>query len=213
MKTFTRRKSVAHDDAYFLYFSDQPEESRKVDSNVALEIEHAGNAERLWRRFEDRVLDYFKREHPGLRPSAWWKFSAPRATPRTFLNACGLDLDPKCELPEPRRKLSGKGRPAWGVIALAPNLEFGLPADWTVAETSEVAVRDYLLGGSIEDTDPPRHESQAAYLRRHCLLTAEEGNRSNFTPAVMEGDEECGPDCKCGRHGRVLGTGRCGSKW
>lgn len=202
-------------DAEFLWFSDEREEAKAADPGViSLGITQSDtDLEKAWRRVRAKVLLAWKRKYPGTRPSTWWRFDAPRAKPGTFLSACGHDLDPECTLPEPLRKLSGMGRPAWEVISLAPNLEYGLPLDWTVAENSEIAVRDWLLGGTVEDTDPPTFESQAAYLKRHNLLTAEEANRADFTPAIMEGEEPCGPDCRCGRHGKVIGTGRCGSKW
>jgi len=194
-------------DAETLWFSDRPEEAKKLDSDVTwLEFANDAKLKKAWDRVRDRVLRDWKEKYPGTRPSAWWRLDAPRAKAGTFVNSSGFDLDPKGELPEPRRKLSGKGRPAWEVIALAPNLEYGLPLDWTVADSAEGAVKDFLMEGSVDSDDPPHYESQASYLRRHGLLTSEEANRSNFSHAILEGDEPCKPGCQCGRHGDKIGT-------
>jgi hypothetical protein len=190
-----------------LWFCDKRDEAEAIDdSTIFLQFASAEDLEKAWNRNQERVLEYFKREYPGSRPSHWWMFSAPKAAPGTYLNKVGTDLDRDRKLPEPRRKLSGLGRPSWELMALVPYLEYGLPMNWTVADTFEGAVKDWLCGGSVEDTDPPKFESQAEYLKRHSLLTREEENRADFTPAVMEGEEPCGPNCKCGRHGGKVGT-------
>jgi len=56
---------------------------------------------------------------------------------------------------EPRRRLGGTGEPDHG-----GNLQWGLPRFWT----------PNLRGVAIDPEDPPRFESEAAYLKRCGLL-------------------------------------------
>lgn len=60
--------------------------------------------------------------------------------------------------PEPRRRLGGKGE------VFAPGkLDFGIELDW--------------IARSVDRDNPPRYESEAAYLSRHGLLTEAEQRR------------------------------------
>ena len=53
--------------------------------------------------------------------------------------------------------------------------------------------RDFLRSLAIDPDDPPRYESQAAFLKRHGLLTATEKcqlRKVDFKPEVVYFDEE-----------------------
>ena len=83
----------------------------------------------------------------GCRPFAWWLYDAPRLPKGTFR---GRYYDGA--LPEPRRHLGGTGRPVHEELNYTPRAVFGI-WDW--------------FG---EPDDPPRFESQHAYLARFGLL-------------------------------------------
>ena len=121
------------------------------------------------------------RAHPGHRPWAWWRVEAPEPC---------------------RRRLGGIGTPAHECLAHGPEFRFGLPAHWVtpwqVAYYTGRA-RDVhgqpigaeyrgcgFSGVAIDPDDPPQYESQAAYLERHGLLSAEE--RARLTAADFEPD-------------------------
>ena len=73
--------------------------------------------------------------------------------------------------PEPRRRLGGTGEPFEDSFAR------GLPEFWE----------------SIDRADPPRFESEAAYLARHNLLSTSERRRltpADFEPEVIAVDPE-----------------------
>lgn len=124
-----------------------------------------------WREHSPELLAVWIRAHPGTRPWAWWRFAAP----------------------EPRQRLGGVGTPAAEVLAYAPEFHVGIPADWV--ESWMVAyytgrARDVhgrpigqefqgrpFEGRAIDPDDPPRFESEAAYLERLGLLTDEERRR------------------------------------
>ena len=97
--------------------------------------------------FEDRetILGEFTAKHPGRRPFLWWKFEAP----------------------EMRKRLGGIGDPAHEVLACSPSYHEGIPSSWIEPDD---AVR-FQCGTAIDRQRPPYYESQAAFLRRHGLLT------------------------------------------
>lgn len=122
-----------------------------------------------WKEGRDEVLPDWIAAHPGTRPHAWWVLDAPE--PR-------------------RRRLGGIGTPSHEVLADVETLCFGIPRDWVTAwqeayyngrsrdvhgnrigtEYSE----GHFTGRAIDRDDPPRFESEAAYLDRHGLLSAAE---------------------------------------
>jgi hypothetical protein len=107
----------------------------------------------LWGHARGEVLAGWVKDHPGTRPSVWWKCEAPRQPMGNFQ---GAYYDGR--LPEGRKFVSGAGCPAWMVMAYVPWYELGLPVQWAGSDAS----------------DPPVFESQASYLRRHNLLTPHE---------------------------------------
>ena len=133
----------------------------------------------VWVEHREEILEDFIDENPGRRPWAWWKYDAP----------------------EPRLRLGGTGTPAHEVLAHAPAYDRGIPVHWITAWDAayysghgrdihghpigtEFHGRDFP-GVAIDPDDPPRYESQAAYLDRHHLLDADERARldaSDFEP-------------------------------
>jgi hypothetical protein len=145
----------------------------------------------LWGEHRDEVLAEWIAEAPGTRPWAWWQLEAP----------------------EPRRRLGGIGTEKWvGLPAHAPVYAFGIPAAWTDEwETRYYSGRAVDIHGqpigqefrghdfrgvAIDPDDPPRFESEAAYLDRHGLLAADERAdlpAEAFEPElVLAGDDEDG---------------------
>jgi len=131
-------------------------------------LKRSGQDIELWRKHgEDIVADWID-EHSGSRPWAWWRWNAP----------------------EPRQRLGGIGTPAHEVLAYAPTFRLGIPVYWvrpwevayytgTARDVEgrligqEFAGRDFR-GVAIDPADPPRYESQAAFLDRLGLLSPAE---------------------------------------
>jgi hypothetical protein len=158
-----------------------------------------------WARVRDELLRIWIGERPGTRPWAWWQFDAPRWA--------RCDLPPRLEglgdnwllwLAEPRRRLGGIGTPTYEVLNEAPSLQAGLPTRWVTARDEAYyngRARDIygqrigteyhegdFSGLAPRAVDPPRFESEAAYLQRHGLLFEHERHRlppNAFAPTVI----------------------------
>lgn len=128
----------------------------------------ADELEDLWNTHCHRIVAEHVTLYPGTRPVRWWQYDAL----------------------EPRRRLGGIGTPASDVLAYVPMLSFGIPAIWvsgwqvryysgTAVDIhgnpigSRFATSDFK-GVAIDPKDPPRFESQAAYLKRLGLFLAGE---------------------------------------
>lgn len=126
--------------------------------------------QQLWGQYGDEIVGEWAIRRPGSRPRCWWRWDAPRQPPGRYPRAW---FDG--ELPEPRRRLGGRGR-LWSeqFTAIVTDYEMGLP------------------GGEWIDVDPsdvPIFESQAAYLKRFNLLTADEVKHlkpADFAPEVLK---------------------------
>jgi hypothetical protein len=121
-----------------------------------------------WQEVRDEVLGDWIGAHPGTRPFVWWRLEAS----------------------EPRRRLGGVGTPKHEVLAYYPELRFGIPVSWVDAWEVEYyngRARDihgnrigteytegHFTGRPIDPKDPPQYESEATYLDRYGLLSAEE---------------------------------------
>jgi len=122
----------------------------------------------LWDAVKDEILSKWRRTKPGTRPAIWYRFDAPRAPLGTFP---GCYYDGK--LADPRRRISGRGKLHEGYV---PSFDHALPVGYWIEETLSAAA-------------PLVFESEASYLRRHKLLSAEEARRldpSAFLPEEME---------------------------
>ena len=159
-----------------------------------------------WNELREEILADWVVDAPGTRPSAWWKFDAPRQPLGTF-EGCHFDG----KLPEPRRRLGGVGTPSHECLAYMPHYVFGIPAYWVNQWESdyyngralhvdghrigEEYEEGHFAGVAIDPGDPPCYESEASYLRRLGLLLPGESKRlrkADFDPEVVlpEDDDE-----------------------
>jgi hypothetical protein len=125
----------------------------------------------LWMAHRQAVLAEWVIIHPGTRPSFWWLYDAPRW--RTPAERREWYYVKQKLLPEPRRRLGGKGDPSFEVSATSPHWPLGIPTPWE----------------TIDADDRPRFESQAAYLKRYGLFLPGEEERltaADFEPEVVD---------------------------
>jgi hypothetical protein len=152
-------------DAHWKWLTDQPMPDNF--EKIVLQIDFHNNDYQLWDQHRDVILAEHIKDRPGTRPAHWWKYDAPRLPVGTFPSA-GYDG----ELPEPRKRLSGSGTPAYEVRAVGPSFDYGIPDVWV----------------DIDRDDPPMFEAQASYLKRHGMLFFGEGKRADFEPEAMRRD-------------------------
>lgn len=131
---------------------------------------HEGELRAAWEAQRAAILAEWLARVPGTRPWAWWRLDAP----------------------EPRQRLGGTGDP------FGDEVSFGVSVYWftprlrdALTETDEhgrpVKARpSYRRRGKVltierdmepvpfDAHDPPVYESEAAFLRRHGLLSARE---------------------------------------
>jgi hypothetical protein len=138
----------------------------------------------LWQEYRNELLSEFVRLYPGHRPQTWWAFDAP----------------------EPRQRLGGIGTPKHEALNETPCFRYGMPQRWVTrweenfysgrafSIYNEPIGTEYLEGSftgrALDPSDPPRYESQPAYLARHGLLTSSEKRRlkpEDFTPETVQG--------------------------
>jgi len=115
----------------------------------------------LWADNRDEVLAWWIKNRPGTRPLNWWIYDAPK------------ERVPWCQgweyyAAQPyRQRVGGIGEPGHDAHTLK-----GIPQSW--------------LGEPSDPLDPPRFESEAAYLQRHGLLTKEERAHLGKHPELLE---------------------------
>ena len=118
----------------------------------------------LWSAHGEQVMRTWVVEHPGTRPSCWWKYDPPEPS---------------------RHRLSGKGTPCHDGVNVAPSFFCGIPTRWIDSDLiSYYSTQDgkpYAFAASFDRADVPVYESQAAFLLRHGLLLP--GERERLTPA------------------------------
>jgi hypothetical protein len=113
--------------------------------------------EQIWAAHGERVLAHYVLRHPGCRPWLWWKIG-------------------ECE---PRTRLGGIGDPLDTCSAVYEKpYDHGVPWSWRREGDP------FTHGTPISDIDPPRFESEAAYLLRLGLL--EPGERERIAPEDFE---------------------------
>ena len=115
------------------------------------------SAKVLWREHGHDVVRQWITKRPGSRPAMWWQYSAPE---------------------KERHRVGGVGTPMHECTATMLRLRLGLPVDWLSADLAEYFQSEGDFPWPAADpADPPLFESQAEYLRRHNLLTADERKR------------------------------------
>ncbi len=94
---------------------------------------------------------------------------------------------PAQRVEEPRRRLGGTGMVAWEALNVGIAYHCGIPSAWVDAEDAEWLTAEGIAAVPIDPADPPRFESQAAYLRRHGLFMR--GEERRLTPTDFEPEE------------------------
>lgn len=123
----------------------------------------------LWTAHRARVVREHVASEPGTRPVVWWTMDAPS---------------------EPRRRLGGVGTPSHEVLAVYAEHRFGVPVHWIWPDLAECyrLIGRPLAVPAVDVNDPPRFESEAAYLRRLGLLLPGELRRldeTDFEPVSL----------------------------
>jgi len=111
-----------------------------------------------WKEHRAEILAEYVSANPGRRPWAFWQFDAP----------------------EPRRQVGGPTECSGCHMVDDGAFFFGLPQHWTGPADFPA-----FLAPLMPDKDVPLYESQAAYLKRHKLLSdaeSEELNHGAFRP-------------------------------
>lgn len=116
-----------------------------------------------WEAHKPALMGEWIKKHPGTRPLSWWEYDAPRE-PVPGWNHKRFDS-------AQRRRLGGTGTPSHEALSIAPHFSRGIPKSWIHQPQPE---------------DPPIYESEAEYLRRHDLLTAEEKRALASMPEAWE---------------------------
>ena len=120
--------------------------------------------EALWREHGAEIVAEHILDDPGTRPQRWWTYDAP----------------------EPRLRLGGIGTACHERLANLCRLDRGVPVDWIFSDLVATYEKMGLSLGvpAVDPSDPPRYESQAAYLDRINLLTP--GERRQLRKADFE---------------------------
>jgi hypothetical protein len=175
-KTPEARPKLEIAEGVWNYLCDIPYKDLDSETKFAIILLEAGDGEalrELWDRARGEVLTGWTKDHAGTRPRTWFRFDAPRQLLGTH---AGCFYDGK--LPQPRKQISGAGCDASAISAYMPSYKSGLPTAWA----------------GFEEGDPPVFESQAAYLRRHGLLTPHEVRV--LTAADYERTEALSAECE-----------------
>ncbi len=190
----TKRNKVSHDQA--------PQVSPTVLSILSEGLfappEGENDRERIeWKYFTDDdakqkilaqcrdfILTEWVRQRPGTRPAFWWATQAPEKA---------------------RRRLGGRGDPAFMHLADLETYEHGIPTTfldpWQVdyyngragdVHGNKIGSHNEgdFAGRAIDPKDLPRFESEATFLQRHGLLLPGEKPRlrkKDFEPEVISG--------------------------
>ena len=178
----TRKQRRPISEAAWAYLTDAPlpQDADKLDVYL-LGAPGNGQGRALWEAYRDEILADWIQRHSGTRPSSWWRWDAPRCPVGTWP---GCDWDGK--LPQPRKRFGGMGTPRHEVLAYVPSFVFGIPDNWVDQFDAEYYKAGGFEGVPIDPDDPPVFESQAAYLKRHGLLTTAERKALGKVPDAFE---------------------------
>jgi len=151
-----------------------------------VEFKYFGDAEekvRILEQCKDLIIEAWVRERPGTRPRWWWRRYAPEPA---------------------RRRLGGVGDPAHEFLAYTESYQYGIPSVFITrfdesyynGRATDIHGRQIgaefregqFKGKGINPDDPPRYESQPAFLDRHGLLKPAERRRLDdydFEPEIV----------------------------
>jgi hypothetical protein len=142
--------------------------------------------EKILAQCRDAIIVVWIEERPGTRPSWWWLSEAPEKA---------------------RRRLGGIGDPAFEHLNYVETYDHVIPTSfidqWSVdyyngraRDINGKKVGDHnegdFAGRAIDPADPPRYESEAAYLKRNGLLRPEETRhlrKKDFEPEIISVDD------------------------
>jgi hypothetical protein len=167
------------DGTLFRLLSDLPTEPS--DNPFVREFSSDDKLREAWEVHREFIVAHWIKEHPGSRPSYWWKYSAP----------------------EPRRRLGGIGTPTDEAFNYVPSYRFGIPDSWVNqweielysgrimgVDGKPIISADRGFVAVVPNPDnPPIYESEAAYLRRLGMFLPGEAARlisSDFEPVELE---------------------------
>jgi hypothetical protein len=157
------------------------------DAWTLMQLEYTYNEPQLkglWRAYEDEIIVEYAGKHPGMRPSMWWRFTAPKMPEADLAEHGWMDTWFAADLCEPRKRIGGTGDPLYDHARVVPsfNTNFGIPEHWV----DEDFVRRVGRGIAVDFDNPPVFESQARYLQRHHLLTKAEQRHLKAHPELLE---------------------------
>jgi hypothetical protein len=194
-----KARAAGLSDVAWAFLTDQPPSDPGSDATKweAFVLEHEADYGRglrtLWTTNETEVLEAWMADHPGTRPTSWWRWTAPRIPlglrPGTYDDGT---------YPLPREIVGGTGTPGYMALpGLQPRFHLGVAIEWIWPCDAERHAGSVLRGGevfsgiAVDEADPPRVESQAMYLRRLRLLLPGElrcVGAQDFAPEVVDFD-------------------------
>lgn len=157
----------------------------------------------IWEEVREEIMPGWTKKHPCTRPWAWWKFDAPQEPVEGWNHERWNSAQ--------RKRLGGTGTPAHEVTCSWGGFDKGIPNGWVnewQVEYYNGRAKDIhgnkigcdfkegdFLGKAIDPNNPPRFESEAAYLQRHGLLTEPElkylsRHPELLIPEIVEFEEE-----------------------
>jgi hypothetical protein len=121
----------------------------------------------LWPQHGPEIVNWWAVNWPGTRPRCWWKY----------------------ESSTPRLRVGGVGSHESEVLGNRPYLKIGIPScGWITREATQWHPFRGQRCVGIDPYDPPKFESQAAYLDRLNLFRPGERERlgrKDFEPEVL----------------------------
>lgn len=169
----------------------EPEQVNDWELIVAPGFDYPGcnDCKPAWESVKEQILNDWIAEYPGTRPSFWWHYDAP----------------------EMRQRLGGIGDACHDVLAYGESYDLGIPNLWLDQDTvdlyngrrkdihSQPITADgkwfegNFKGVAVDPNDPPKFESQAAYLKRLNLFAPGEERRlkpADFEPEVIDCEQQ-----------------------
>lgn len=211
MKVRTKPEAAINAGMYAYLKSGQMDDVPKDDWFEVFRALHDDVAPRsAWLTVKDRLVADWIATRPGTRPWAWWAFEAPKVPVNVGART------PNGEIAAQRLRLGGIGTPCHEVLNYAPSFRFGLPVSW-VSDWDEAYyngrkrdIHGQQIGTKYHEgdfkglapraDDPPRFESQAAFLKRHNLLLPREDQgltAADFEPELIDVSEDKEHDGDC----------------